>query len=66
MEANHRLNFSRFALDNDNHLCIVFQTGALDASPLKLLHALRELAINADKKDDLLLEEFKSLTPAPD
>lgn len=66
MEANHRLNFSRFALDNDNHLCIVFQTRALDASPLKLLHALRELAINADKKDDLLLEEFKSLTPAPD
>ncbi len=66
MEANHRLNFSRFALDNDNYLCIVFQTGALDASPLKLLHALRELAINADKKDDLLLEEFKSLSPAPD
>ncbi|MEN9413840.1 MAG: hypothetical protein RLZ62_144 [Bacteroidota bacterium] len=66
MEANHRLSFSRFALDQDNNLCIVFQTAALDASPLKLLHALRELAINADKKDDLLLEEFKSLTPAPD
>lgn len=66
MEANHRLNFSRFALDGDNHLCIVFQTSAQDGSPLKLLHALRELAINADKKDDMLLEEFKSLTPAPD
>lgn len=66
MEANHRLSFSRFALDQDNNLCIVFQTSALDASPLKLLHALRELAINADKKDDLLLEEFKSLSPAPD
>lgn len=66
MEANHRLSFSRFALDNENNLCIVFQTESLDASPLKLLHALRELAINADKKDDLLLDEFKSLEPAPD
>jgi hypothetical protein len=64
MEANFNLKFSRFALDPLNNLCILFDTGAADASPLKLLHAFRELAIHADKQDDLLLDEFKSLAPA--
>lgn len=64
MEANFSLKFSRFALDPENNLCILFDTGAVDASPLKLLHALRELAIQADKQDDLLLDEFKTLEPA--
>jgi hypothetical protein len=64
MEANFNLKFSRFALDPQNNLCILFDTGALDASPLKLLHAFRELAIHADKQDDLLLDEFKTLAPA--
>jgi hypothetical protein len=64
MEANFNLKFSRFGLDPDNNLCILFDSKALDASPLKLLHALRELAIHADKQDDLLLDEFKTLAPA--
>lgn len=64
MEANFNLKFSRFALDPQNNLCIVFDSGTVDASPLKLLHALRELSIHADKQDDLLLDEFKSLSPA--
>ncbi|MBL7827552.1 MAG: hypothetical protein JNJ57_13035 [Saprospiraceae bacterium] len=64
MEVNFNLKFSRFALDPDNNLCILFDTDAVDASPLKLLHALRELSIQADKQDDLLLDEFKTLEPA--
>ena len=64
METNFNLKFSRFALDPQNNLCIVFDSGAVDASPLKMLHALRELAIHADKQDDLLLDEFKTLEPA--
>ena len=64
MEANFNLKFSRFALDPQNNLCILFDTGSADASPLKLLHAFRELAIHADKQDDLLLDEFKVLRPA--
>lgn len=63
MEANFNLKFSRFALDPENNLCILFDSGAVDASPLKMLHALRELAIHADKQDDLLLDEFKTLEP---
>lgn len=63
MEANYELKFSRFALTPDNALAIKFDSYGVDASPLKLLHAFRELAIHADKKDDLLLDEFKSLRP---
>lgn len=61
MEYNYALKFCRFALDPDNNLTIRFDTPGTDASPLKLLHALRELAIHADKQDDLLIDEFRSL-----
>ncbi|MEZ4943145.1 MAG: hypothetical protein R3D58_19885 [Saprospiraceae bacterium] len=63
MEYNYSLKFCRFALDPDNNLAIRFDTLGTDASPLKLLHALRELAIHADKQDDLLIDEFRSLKP---
>lgn len=61
IERNFILQFSRFALDPDNNLTILFDTPKVDASPHKLYIALRELAINADKQDDLLLDEFKML-----
>ena len=64
MEANFNLKFSRFALDDSNNLIILFDTQTVDGSPLKMLHALRELAIHADKQDDLLLGEFPVLRPA--
>jgi hypothetical protein len=64
MEYNFNLKFSRFALDPDDNLCILFDTSTTDGSPQKLLFALRELAIHADKQDDLLLDEFKMLKPA--
>ncbi|GAB4496324.1 MAG: hypothetical protein OHK0019_27790 [Saprospiraceae bacterium] len=64
MEANFNLKFSRFALSPDNSLAILFDTHVTDGSPYKLLYALRELAIHADKQDDLLLDEFKTLRAA--
>ncbi|MCC7245612.1 MAG: hypothetical protein IT269_08035 [Saprospiraceae bacterium] len=63
MEANFQLKFCRYALDSQNNICIRFDTYTTDGSPQKLLYALRELAIQADKQDDLLLEEFKMLEP---
>ncbi len=63
MEYNYSLKFCRFALSPENILMIRFDSPGTDASPLKLLHALRELAIHADKQDDLLLDEFRSLQP---
>jgi len=64
MEHNFLLKYCRFALSPENCLVVVFDTPTVDGSPLKLHNALRELAIIADKQDDLLVEEFRSLQPA--
>ncbi|NJN35650.1 MAG: hypothetical protein HC817_16695 [Saprospiraceae bacterium] len=64
VEANYALEYSRFALDDDNNLIIKFDSSTLDGSPYKLYFALKEIAVNADKQDDLLLDEFSAvLTP---
>ncbi|MDZ4679448.1 MAG: hypothetical protein SH848_06925 [Saprospiraceae bacterium] len=63
MEQNFSLQYSRFALDPNNNLTIVFDTYTLDGSPYKLYYALKELATNADKQDDLLMDEFANLEP---
>lgn len=63
MEKNFFLKFSRFALDDDNNLVIIFNSDSIVASPYKLYYAIKEVATHADKQDDLLLDEFDSLTP---
>ena len=64
VEANFILEYSRYGLDDDNNLVIKFDTAALDASPYKLYYGLKEVAVNADKQDDLLLDEFgEQLSP---
>ena len=61
IEKNFSLKYSRFALDANDNLTIVFDTYSLDGSPYKLYYALKEVATNADKQDDLLLDEFRML-----
>jgi hypothetical protein len=61
IESNYTLEHSRYALDNENNLVMKFDTFTLDGSPYKLYYALKEVAINADKQDDLLLDEFSNL-----
>ena len=63
VELNYELEYSRFSLDNENNITIVFDTYTIDGSPYKLYYALKEVATRADKQDDLLLDEFKSLQP---
>ncbi|WP_420458203.1 hypothetical protein [Neolewinella sp.] len=61
---NYELKYSRFALDEEDCLTIIFDTPVYDASPYKLYYALKEMALRADKQDDLLLEEFEdALSP---
>ncbi len=62
-EMNYSLHFSKYALDDARDIVMVTFSHALDASPYKLYYGLRELATHADKQDDLLLEEFPSLSP---
>ncbi len=63
LEKNFNLKYTRFALDEDQNLTMIFTTNVLDNSPYKLYYALKELATNSDKQDDILLEEFEHLDP---
>ncbi|QQS29369.1 MAG: hypothetical protein IPM47_21505 [Sphingobacteriales bacterium] len=60
MEINYNLRYCRYAL-HDDIIYLKFNTGALDGSPQKLYFALKEMAVNADRQDDVLLNEFTTL-----
>ncbi|MEO1257163.1 MAG: hypothetical protein AAFZ15_00140 [Bacteroidota bacterium] len=64
LEKNFELKYSRFALTPEHEISIVFDTYSTDGSPFKLYAALKELATQADKQDDILLDEFDSLEQA--
>lgn len=61
VEKNYDLKYSRFALDESSHIVLVFTSFLIDGSPYKLYYALKELSTQADKIDDLLLDEFDVL-----
>jgi hypothetical protein len=63
IEQNFDLKYSRYALSPDNVITVKFDTYSLDGSPYKLYYALKELSTQADKQDDLLLDEFEELQP---
>jgi hypothetical protein len=63
MEMNYTLYYTRFAL-KDNRIVIKFDSSVHDGSPRKLYYALKELAIRADKQDDILIDDFAMLKPA--
>ncbi|MGB3228143.1 MAG: hypothetical protein WBB02_09245 [Saprospiraceae bacterium] len=63
VEYNYNLNYARFALDKENNLCLLFDSVISEASPYKLFYGLRELALQSDKEDDILLDEFENLEP---
>lgn len=60
MEMNFSFYYSRFAI-KDNKIVIKFNSSVLDCTPNKLYYGLRELALRADKQDDIMISEFKSL-----
>lgn len=62
MEMNYSLYYSRFAI-KDNHIIIKFDSGTHDGSPRKLYFAFKEVALRADKQDDLLIDDFSTLRP---
>lgn len=64
LDMNFSLFYSRAALDDNNTLYMLFDTDVATASPDKLYYGLREMAIKADRHDDLLLADFSTLRPA--
>lgn len=63
LDLNYELKYVRYALSSNDTILLLFETLLQDSSPYKLYFALKELAIHADKQDDLLLHEFDFLTP---
>jgi hypothetical protein len=58
---NAHLLYTNFTLDEQDNICIRFSSAVTDCSPQKLYFSLKELALSADKEDDLLLTEFPML-----
>lgn len=61
LDKNYLLKYARFALDEENNIVMLFDSYTVDASPNKLYQALKEMAIQADKLDDIIIDEFKDL-----
>lgn len=62
LEKNYELFYTKFALDN-NKIILKFDSDNKACQPEKLYFALRELALNGDKTDDILISDFSSLKP---
>jgi hypothetical protein len=60
LEINFALNFCRYAL-KDNIIYITIDAALDTCNPNKLYYGLRELALEADKQDDLLMADFDNV-----
>ena len=63
LNENYKLYYTRCAMDEDGTLCMIFDTDVTMASPNKMYNGLKELAIKADRQDDLLVADFSALKP---
>ncbi|HEU0063671.1 MAG TPA: hypothetical protein VFQ58_01525, partial [Flavisolibacter sp.] len=62
LEMNFNLYYSRFAIDGDK-IYMFFDSDIETANPSKLYYGLKELATKADKQDDLIVQDFTTLSP---
>lgn len=65
LDLNYHLNYTQGALDDQGTLFLLFRSSLEAASPQKMYFGLRELAIHADRQDDLLLSDFGELRAVP-
>jgi hypothetical protein len=61
LEENYMLQYCTFALDSEDNITLTMHSEYEDASPYKLYYGLKELAIRADKRDDIFIEKFDTL-----
>ncbi len=61
VEKSFDLIYGRYALNDKNQLCLIFDSLLPEASPHKLYYGMKEIAVHADKDDDLLLDEYPDL-----
>ena len=63
LEENYYRNHTKFGLDTENNICLLFQAEHINASPLRLYYALKEMAITADKNDDVWISQHPHILP---
>ena len=63
VERTGKLKSSRYTLSADNEIRLTLSLPSYGVHPDRVYNALKELALHADKLDDLLIEEFNSLSP---
>jgi hypothetical protein len=61
IDHSTKLVYGSYALAPDQKIVVKFSSQALDGSPYKIFHGLKEIATQADKQDDLLLHDFQEL-----
>lgn len=61
IEQNYAFKYAKFCLNDKDEVTMKFNSYTIDGSPYKLYYALKEMAINSDKQDDLLANEFEML-----
>ncbi len=61
LEKNYYLKYCRFSMDDFGMLYLSYISLLKDASPYQLFYGLRELALVADREDDLILHEYPGL-----
>lgn len=53
LEENYYRNYTKYGLDDEGNICLMFQAEHINASPLRIFYALRDMAITSDKNDDI-------------
>lgn len=61
LEENFDLKYSKYSLDENDCICLKFDTYVEDGSPHKLYQALKEISTVSDRRDDVLMEKFDGL-----
>ncbi len=62
LSLNYNLTYSKYCY-RDGIVLSKFSSNSLDASPFKLYAGLRELALNTDKQDDLVMAQYDNFKP---
>ena len=60
LNLNYLMQYTRFAI-HDNLISQRFYSSTQSLNPSKIYAALKEMALNGDKQDDLLIQEFSGL-----
>ncbi|NNE29416.1 MAG: hypothetical protein HKN16_07255 [Saprospiraceae bacterium] len=65
LESNYSLDYCKYVL-KEKTISLKFNSKALDGAPSKIYSGLRELALLADKQDDLILNKFSDYVEKED